>query len=89
MHDRNGAPLRPGELVHYRFDTIDVVTAEVVRAGPGSTVVVAVPDPFPSSSEMAPMTISAYDQLMATARDAGAPPGCLPVRASPDTIEKV
>jgi hypothetical protein len=30
MHDKNGTPLQPGELVRYRSDDVDV-TAEVLK----------------------------------------------------------
>jgi hypothetical protein len=86
MHDRNGTPLQPGELVRYRDEDVDV-TAEVLRAGPEDIVVLAVP--MPDLSGMGPMATHAFDQMMAAARNKGTPSGCVPVGASRDSIEKL
>jgi hypothetical protein len=87
MHDRNGTPLQPGELVRWRCGTADI-DVEVMHAGPGGTVVIAVP--IPSFSGKHASVLAAFDQVMASEREAtGAPSGCLATAAPPDHIERL
>jgi hypothetical protein len=86
MHDRNGAPLRPGELVRYRSSEVDV-TGEVMRAGGDGMVVVAIPMPLPSGRS--PMVGAAFDQMLAAGRNAGAPSDCVPAGLPSHKLEKL